>query len=257
MANKDTLELVEILDNPRSAPAKVAYKEGRLAGKKAGVKEQKKKRKPRRNLRLDPAWFFTGLATGAAALTALKGVSPYAILQKVQASIPEQAKRFLGAILAAGSYMAWDAEKKDRKMKSFYAGLLGAGLTIQVVEEVGKAFGQAMVTAGQAAVEAQAPQVQGLGYWPPGPRQSARDAAVALGLQSRLPLNAYGLGALDPNYQGDFGAAGGGLGALDYGHTVLDPALDPVMDPGSLGYLDEGFRSEGPGDGQFDWASWS
>ncbi len=210
--------------------------------KKAGAVATKKKRKKRRRRRggANPKNVIPQLIIGAA-IAAVAEIYVFRNPQWQQ-QIPQQVRRFSGAIIALAGVLIGMLKGRNMAMvRPVGHGILAAGVFLQLKDVLVQMRKDALISEGAKIMEKAIEDVtddtgtDGLGRLPRSPRVSARAAAIRLGMQSRMPFHPHGMG-------GELGELVHlqGLGSfVDVPGGIHDPAMDSrLLTPGLGEFVD-------------------
>lgn len=223
--------------------------------------KKKKRKKGRRGRRAsNPKNILVQLVIGAAVTAALE---IYVFRNpQWQKQIPAQVRRFSGLIFALAGWAVTMMPGRGMmgQMRPVGYGMLAAGVYIQLsdvliqmrkdnlIAELDKIMAKA-----KEVVEGEETGTEGLGVLtlPNGRRVSAKEAALMLGMQSRVPFHPHGMG-------GEY--AGGGVGEMvmlgefvDVPGGIHDPAMDERLRAPGLGEMTDSSHADEWLEGQFAW----
>ncbi len=254
-------ELVEVLSNPRGTKCEVSLTPAQVKRGLATPKKKRKKatevattkKKKKKAYRRKPKNDELQLIIGAA----IAGAIEVMVFRNLTWSerIPPQIRQFSGAIMAIVGFMM--AKMKYGKgmgdLNGVGKGMMAAGAYLQISDALVKARKDQVISEAQKIMAEALASVKGLGAMtydhriPRAPHMSTRQAAIALGMDSRVPFHPHGMGDLGVFVDGP------GLGELvDLPHSlVTDPSLDPRLDPAGLGELTDSGNASNWMEGQF------
>lgn len=227
----------------------------------ATTKKKKKKRRKRRGGG-NPKNILPQLIIGAGITAALEVYVFRNPQWKKQ--IPQQVRRFSGLIMAVmGFALTMLRGRGMAYVRPVGGGMVAAGVFLQLKEMLVQMRKDAVISEVDKMVAEQLgldpgevdTGTEGLGRLPRSPRVTSREAAIRLGMQSRVPFHPHGMGGelgelVDLQGLGSFVTLPGG---------VQDPAMDARLLTPSLGQFDYGLgeftnnSSDAWLDGQFAW----
>ncbi len=233
----------------------------RKKSKAVAAAPAKKRKKGKRRRKANPKNILVPMVIGAAATAALE----IYVFRNPQwrTQIPTQVRKFSGLIFALAGWAFTMIPYKGmmRQVAPAGYGMMAAGVYLQlsdvlvqmrkdnVISELDKIIAEA-----KAEVNGEADTgTEGLGVLtlPDGRKVSARQAAIMLGMQSRVPFHPHGMG-------GEYG--GGSVGELvmlgefvDVPGGIQDPAMDSRLLAPGLGEMTDSSHSDEWLEGQFAW----